>query len=198
MIVTKLRKVESESEARRLLARVKGSGLPLKEWAQAHGVHGRSLNAWKNLARRGLGAEQAEAPLPTQLVELVPAKASASPARCTVRVGVAAVEFGDDFEPETLRSGGGLGRGLGGGLGLGLGPGLGGGPGLGLGRGGGSGSGSGLGLGLGRGGGCGLGAGHGLRRGPRLGLASGASRTATHDASARVSQPRGRPRPPPP
>lgn len=102
--MAKLRKVESQSEARRLLARVEGSGLPQKEWAQAHGVDGRSLNAWRtNLPRRKRGGGRVEAPAPMQLVELVPAETSAPSARYEARVGVASVEFGNDFETETLR-----------------------------------------------------------------------------------------------
>lgn len=102
--MAKLRKIGSESEARRCLARVEKAGISLKAWAQAHHVDGRSLHAWKtNLARWGRGGGEAEAAGPMRLVELVPAKASAPPARYAVRVGAASVEFGDDFEAETLR-----------------------------------------------------------------------------------------------
>mgnify|MGYP001628022384 CR=1 FL=1 len=68
--MAKLRKIESESEARRCLARVENAGVSLKEWAQAHGVDGRSLHAWKtNLARWKGVARSSEAPRPMQLVE---------------------------------------------------------------------------------------------------------------------------------
>ena len=40
--MSKLRKVENESEARRYLARVEAAGVSLKAWAQAHGLDGRS------------------------------------------------------------------------------------------------------------------------------------------------------------
>jgi len=103
--VAKLRKVESESEARRCLAQVEKAGVSLKEWAQAHGLDGRSLNCWKaNLTRRKRGGGRVEAAsAPMQLVELVPTQTTAPSARYEVRVGAASVEFGDDFEPETLR-----------------------------------------------------------------------------------------------
>ena len=102
VLVSELRKIESESEARRCLAKVEKAGVSLKAWAQAHGVDGRSLHAWKtNLARWGRGRAKAAAPM--QLVELVPTKASVAPARYAVRVGSASVEFGDDFEADTLR-----------------------------------------------------------------------------------------------
>ena len=103
--MAKLRKIESESEARRCLARVEKAGVSLKEWAQAHGVDGRSLHAWKtNLSRWRRGGGRVEAAsAPMQLVELVPAKTSAPSARYEVRIGAASVEFGDDFEAETLR-----------------------------------------------------------------------------------------------
>lgn len=103
--MSKLRKVENESEARRYLARVEAAGVSLKAWAQAHGVDGRSLNCWKaNLTRRKRGGGRVEAAsAPMQLVELVPANTSAPSARYEVRVGAASVEFGDDFEIETLR-----------------------------------------------------------------------------------------------
>lgn len=102
--MAKLRKIENESEARRCLARVEKAGVSLKEWTQAHGVDGRSLNAWKtNLARWGGAARSSEVRRPMQLVELVPAATSAPSARYEVRVGAASVEFGDDFETETLR-----------------------------------------------------------------------------------------------
>jgi hypothetical protein len=104
------RKIESEAEARALLAKVAKSGGDVGAWARAHGIDGRSLNAWRmNLERRGAtgrgvvarprtGAQRA------QLVELVPTSISSVPrvARYSLRVGGVEIEFGDDFREETL------------------------------------------------------------------------------------------------
>jgi hypothetical protein len=103
--VAKHRKIGSESEARRCLAAVKGSGMSLKDWARGHGIDGRSLHAWKmNLERCAPSApkRKASAAKGTPLVELVPAPAS-PPSRYVLHLGVGSVEFGDDFLDETLR-----------------------------------------------------------------------------------------------
>jgi hypothetical protein len=109
VLVDKRRKIESESEARRYLAAVKTSGLPLKEWARARGIDGRSLHAWKmNLDRWSSAKTPRRARIATtrssrpQLVELV-ASSGASGSRYALRIGSASVEFGDDFEAATLR-----------------------------------------------------------------------------------------------
>lgn len=96
------RKIESESEARRCLASVASSGLSLKEWARARGIDGRSLHAWKMNLERGSGVPTSARTAGMQLVELVPAPSSSS-SRYVLRIGPASVEFGDDFEAETLR-----------------------------------------------------------------------------------------------
>ena len=104
----KRRKIESESEARRCLAALRSSGVSLREWARSRGLDGRSLHAWKmNLERsapkpapRG-GRSSAITRASPMLVELVPPPSSS--ARYAVRIGSASVEFGDDFEAETLR-----------------------------------------------------------------------------------------------
>ena len=108
--MSKHRKVESESEARRYLAAVKASGASLKEWARARGIDGRSLHAWQmNLKRsrqvRARRRSSVKTPPPSassmQLVELVRTPTSSSP-RYVLRIGGASVEFGDDFDGETL------------------------------------------------------------------------------------------------
>ena len=104
------RKITDEHEARRCLAAAARRGQRAGAWAQANGIDGRSLNAWRmNLARRA--APRAARGLPavrmaprTALVELVPAPTAVSPtARYTVCVGAWRVEVGDDFTPATLR-----------------------------------------------------------------------------------------------
>lgn len=104
------RKIESETEARALLAKVAKSGDDIGAWARAHGIDGRSLNAWRmNLERRGatgrgIVARARPRMQRAQLVELVPTSISSTPrvARYTLRVGDVEVEFGDDFREETL------------------------------------------------------------------------------------------------
>ncbi len=104
------RKIESEQEARRCLAAVARSGARIGEWARARGLDGRSLRAWHlNLSRRGervvrstASRKDAGAQL-RGLVEIVPRPVASSQARYAVCVGVAKVEFGDDFDEDTLR-----------------------------------------------------------------------------------------------
>lgn len=102
----KHRKVEDELEARVLLAKV-SKAVEVGAWARAHGIDGRSLNAWRmNLARRGRPASRSARPIvgSPRLVELVPAPVSTTAlARYRVRVGDAEVELGDDFQADTLR-----------------------------------------------------------------------------------------------
>ena len=109
------RKVVDEREARALLAKTARSGRDVLAIARAHGVDGRSLNAWRmNLARGA--AEPAtrvrrRAPRATHtgLVELVPAVIAELPpperglARYTLRVMGAELEFGDEVRADTLR-----------------------------------------------------------------------------------------------
>lgn len=94
------RKIASEEEARRCFAAAKAARAELGPWARAHGIDGRSLNAWKvNLAKRGVRRR----PNAPQLIELVPKVPRVSPARYVVRVGNVVLELGDDFNDETLR-----------------------------------------------------------------------------------------------
>lgn len=113
----KQRKITNEHEARRFLAAARVAGADLGQWARANGIDGRSLNAWRiNLARRGTRSAQrrptpsklpaaSTAPRPSPaLVELVPTpRPATSASRYAVHVGDARVEFGDDFDPRTLR-----------------------------------------------------------------------------------------------
>ena len=109
-----MRKIEDEREARAFLKAAKSAGVPLKAWARARGIDGRSLNAWRiNLARRGTD-RTATTPWTRSagamvlrprraLVELVPAAPTTTAPRYAVHVGGLQVEVGDDFDPVTLR-----------------------------------------------------------------------------------------------
>jgi len=112
------RKVGSESEAQRCLAEVQRSGLTIKEWARAHGFDGRSVHAWQmnfsratkgsRSRRRSRAVKTARHSSTPRLVEIVSAPASPGrpevhAPRYVLRVGVATVEFGDDFSTDTLR-----------------------------------------------------------------------------------------------
>lgn len=112
------RKITDEREARRCLAAARKTGERAGAWAQAHGIDGRSLNAWRiNLARRGAGSTPARTatrppramvvrPGPrAALVELIPSSrpSAIGRARYAVYVGEVHVEVGDDFAAETLR-----------------------------------------------------------------------------------------------
>lgn len=110
--MTQQRKITDELDARRCLAAARGAGEDAGRWARAHGVDGRSLNAWRmNLARRGTGREKPVARPPrtptirprAALVELVPAPRPVAAARYTVRIGEIRVELSDDFDATTLR-----------------------------------------------------------------------------------------------
>jgi transposase-like protein len=107
------RKVVDEREARALLARAARPGMDLVTVARAHGVDGRSLNAWKsNLARGARKSTRAhrapERARSKGLVELVSAVIHeslprAGAGRYTLRVMGAELEFGDDVRADTLR-----------------------------------------------------------------------------------------------
>lgn len=104
------RKITDEADARRCLSAARRGSQDLKAWAQANGVDGRSLNAWRmNLERRGTKRGARSSPTTalvarprTALVELVPAP-KASTARYAVHVDALRVEIGDDFDPRTLQ-----------------------------------------------------------------------------------------------
>jgi hypothetical protein len=112
--VAKARRIQEELEARRCLLAVAASGRPLAEWARENGIDGRSLNAWRvNLGRREANAAKAQpAKAPVRhprsgLVELVassrPTMAPRGAGHYVLEVDGARVEFGDDFQEETLR-----------------------------------------------------------------------------------------------
>lgn len=111
--MAKHRKIADERDARACLAAVRAASGHIGTWARAHGVDGRSLNAWRvNLSRRSTGGRGDRekrtprarlSPISAKLIELVPAPSAPSAARYAVRIGTAAVEFGDDFREETLR-----------------------------------------------------------------------------------------------
>lgn len=83
---------------------MRSSRSELAAWARAHGVDGRSLNAWRvNLESRGAPRPRAGAP---KLVELVPAPAgTVAAARTPYVLHIAGVELevGDDFNEQSLR-----------------------------------------------------------------------------------------------
>ena len=108
------RKIDDETEARRCLRAAKLAGRSAGEWARAHGIDGRSLNAWKvNLARRDTTAaprrSKPKAPPPAHghaLIELVPTDSSgklAAGGRYVLEVAGARVEFDDHCSVATLR-----------------------------------------------------------------------------------------------
>jgi hypothetical protein len=120
------RKIEDEREARACLKAAKGENLG--RWARAHGIDGRSLNAWRiNLEARAKSTSRrpprtkaalakaalAKAALAkaapaksTQLVEFVPRSrvelVVPTSARYVVRIEGAELEVGDDFDAETV------------------------------------------------------------------------------------------------
>jgi transposase-like protein len=87
------RKIEDEFEAKAVLAAAAAAGVSPGEWAREHGVHGRSLDAWRGRLSRGVQR--------SGLVELVPSTTSSS-RRVVVRVGDAEVELDGDFDEATL------------------------------------------------------------------------------------------------
>jgi len=115
------RKIEDEREARACLKAAKGENLG--RWARAHGIDGRSLNAWRiNLEARAkstscrpprtkaalakTGPAKAAPAKPASLVELVPRSrvelVVPTSARYVVRIEGAELEVGDDFDAETV------------------------------------------------------------------------------------------------
>lgn len=92
------RKIEDERDARACLRAARRAGLSAGAWARAHGIDGRSLNAW----RVNLGLVDGGRARAARLVELVRAPAGATASRYLVRVAGAEVELGDDFQEETL------------------------------------------------------------------------------------------------
>lgn len=97
------RRVRNEADARACLASERAAGGDSTGWARAHGLDGRSLNAWRlNLGRRSKSSGR-RAVTRSPLVELVPAPAAKSEARYVLEIGGARLEFGDAFSVDTLR-----------------------------------------------------------------------------------------------
>jgi len=90
-------KIRDDADARACLAAMERSALPLAKWAQAHGIDGRSLHAW----RHNLGSRRGES-VQLRMVELTVA-APVQRGRYIVHLGDLAVEVDEHFDPETLR-----------------------------------------------------------------------------------------------
>jgi len=96
------RGVVNEQDARGCLAAARSSRGGLAEWARAHGVDGRSLNAWRvNLGRRGVPRERAVALKVVELVPKVPVAAVHEP--YVLHVGGVELQVGADFDEHSLR-----------------------------------------------------------------------------------------------
>ncbi len=94
------RGILNEQDARRSLAAAKSSRAGLAAWARAHGVDGRSLNAWRVNLERRVGEQPRVVP---RLVELVPVTGPAVSARYVLRVRGVELEVGDGFNEKTVR-----------------------------------------------------------------------------------------------
>lgn len=100
------RKIRDERDARRCMAAAKAAGVRRGEWAQQHGIDGRSLFAWGKNLDRGDRTRSTKKPVRKRkkhsgLVELV---AGASPAgrRYLIRCGQLGVEVDEHFNEATL------------------------------------------------------------------------------------------------
>jgi hypothetical protein len=94
------RRIVNEQDARRCLAAAKVSRGGLAAWAPAHGVDGRSLNAWRvNLERRGVPRLRAVGPKLVELVTAVPA----AHAPFVLHVRGVELEVEDNFDEHSLR-----------------------------------------------------------------------------------------------
>jgi len=111
------RKIKDAKDARRCVSAAETSGLTSTEWARQQGIDARSLHAWRmnlKLGKKPRRSKKASAkstsskrPGPARMVELVPRVSVSGPiatrARYAVRCGELSIEFGEDFEDETLR-----------------------------------------------------------------------------------------------
>lgn len=104
------RKIRDEAEARDCVLAVERAGQSAGEWARAHGIDGRSLQAWKITFGRGRPSVPQPSPSPkprtvlSPLVELVPMKSVGQVnARYVLDVHGVRLEFGDDVSSDTLR-----------------------------------------------------------------------------------------------
>jgi hypothetical protein len=95
------RKIFDERDARRCLASARSSRGGLGAWARAHGVDGRSLNAWRvNFGRRGAPRARAAS---AKLVELVQATVSVARSSYVLHIGGVELEVGDHFDEQSFR-----------------------------------------------------------------------------------------------
>jgi hypothetical protein len=98
------RKIRDADDARACLAAVAESGLAQAAWAKAHGVDGRSLQAWRLVLERAGGNPVSK---PLRLVELVtptpPSAPLPSAATYVIRCGELAVEVDERFDETVLR-----------------------------------------------------------------------------------------------
>jgi hypothetical protein len=96
------RKILNEFDAQRCLAAARATRGGIAAWARAHGVDGRSLNAWYvNLARRGVPRVRAVSPRLVELVRTPAAPATRGP--YVLHVGGVELEVGDNFDEQSLR-----------------------------------------------------------------------------------------------
>lgn len=114
-MLSSLKKIQDESEARRYLSAFEAHTGDLRSFARMHGIDGRSLHAWRaNLSRatsssvrvRRNNSAAADGLARSALVELVAsnqADSPSNPARYALAVGGIRLEFGDDFRDSTLR-----------------------------------------------------------------------------------------------
>jgi hypothetical protein len=92
-----VRKIRDEADALRCLRAAGSSGGTDVDWAHAHGVDARSLQAWRmNMGRRGSHKRG------LRLVELVPTTLSSPGARYVLSRGDVRVEFDDACAVDTL------------------------------------------------------------------------------------------------
>jgi len=112
------RKIKDANDARRCVSAADASGMTLTEWARDEGIDARSLHAWrmnlkldKKTRRSKKGPTKSMAAKTrgsARMVELVPSVSVSRPpattrSRYAVRCGELSIEFGEDFEDETLR-----------------------------------------------------------------------------------------------
>ena len=96
------RKIIDERDARACLKAADAAGISRREWAWAHDVDARSLNAWRiNLGHGTVRKPRAGQP-GLRLVELVPTSVPRAEGRYVVRVAGAEIALDDDFRDETL------------------------------------------------------------------------------------------------
>ena len=94
------RKIRDEADARACLDAVASSGLARAEWARAHEIDARSLNAWRlNLGRKEAACH------PVDFLELVPRPVAATRSEghpLRVRRDDLVVEVPEDFDADHL------------------------------------------------------------------------------------------------